>query len=38
MVLPRCADESLKWLDWPEYLALVQELRKECAGKGPAGW
>jgi integrase len=30
-VAPRVADEAAKWLDWPEYLQLVQELRKECA-------
>ena len=26
------ADESVKWLDWPQYLELVRELRRECAG------
>lgn len=26
-------DESLRWLDWPEYLAMVQELRREVAGR-----
>lgn len=31
-VAVRASDESLKWLDWPEYLATVQELRRECAG------
>jgi hypothetical protein len=31
-VAPRVADETLKWLDWPEYLKVVEELRKECAG------
>jgi hypothetical protein len=30
-VAPRVSDEAAKWLDWPEYLQLVQELRKECA-------
>ena len=31
-VAVRVSDERLKWLDWPEYLATVQELRRECAG------
>jgi len=30
-IAPRVSDEAAKWLDWPEYLQLVQELRKECA-------
>ena len=34
-VASRAADESLKWLDWPDFLAVVQQLRKECAGGGP---
>ena len=33
----RASDESLKWLDWPEYLHTVQELRKECAGRTHLG-
>lgn len=28
-VAPRVADEKTKWMDWNEYLFLVQELRKE---------
>lgn len=32
MGLPSPADEEAKWLDWPEYLQVVQELKKECAG------
>jgi hypothetical protein len=36
-VAPRVSDEAAKWLDWPEYLALVQELRKECALLLPDG-
>jgi len=31
-VASSASDESLKWLDWPQYQQLVQELRKECAG------
>ena len=31
------ADEELKWLDWPQYLALCGELRRECAGRDAAG-
>lgn len=30
-VAPRVADEAAKWLDWPQYLNLVRELRRECA-------
>ncbi|GAB4819278.1 hypothetical protein N2152v2_006324 [Parachlorella kessleri] len=30
-------DEALKWLDWLEYLAVVQELRRECAGRDSLG-
>ena len=30
-VAPRVADEAIKWLDWPEYLNLCRELKKECA-------
>ena len=36
-VAPRVAEESLKWLDWPEYLKLVGELEKEVAGIRPSG-
>ena len=36
-VSPRVAEESLKWLDWPEYLRLVAELEKEVAGIRPSG-
>lgn len=31
-VAGRSSDEAKKWLDWPQYLALVQQLRLECAG------
>lgn len=31
------SDESLKWLDWPEYLNVVRELRRECAARAPDG-
>lgn len=27
---PPAADESLKWLDWPEFLACVHHLEREC--------
>ncbi len=27
----RVADESQKWLDWPEFLACVEYLKKDCA-------
>jgi len=27
---PPVADESLKWLDWPEFLACVHHLEEEC--------
>ena len=27
----RGADEAAKWLDWPDYLRLVERLRLECA-------
>ncbi len=27
---PPAADESLKWLDWPEFLACVHHLEQEC--------
>lgn len=30
-VAARVSDETVKWLDWPEYLSIVQELKKECA-------
>eukprot|EP00890_Picochlorum_soloecismus_P003374 jgi/Picsp_1/4037/NSC_01548-R1_protein len=30
-IAPRVADEKVKWLDWPEYIKLCDELRKECA-------
>lgn len=30
---PRVADESKKWLEWPEYLGLVRSLKAECAGE-----
>jgi len=28
---PRTADEASKWLDWPNYLRLVEALARECA-------
>lgn len=28
----RASDESLKWVDWPEYLTMVSKLREECGG------
>lgn len=28
--VPPAADESLKWLDWPEFLACVHHLEQEC--------
>ena len=31
-IAPRQSDEAMKWLDWPKYLWMVEELRKECAG------
>ena len=31
-VAARTSDEAVKWLDWPDYLRLVQELKRECAG------
>jgi hypothetical protein len=34
LTAPLVADESKKWLEWPEYLGLVAALRKECAGAG----
>lgn len=36
-VAVRVSDEGLKWLDWPEYLNTVQELRRECAGRSATG-
>ena len=30
-VAPRVANEDMKWLEWPEYVALCVELKKECA-------
>ena len=36
-VAVRTSDESLKWLDWPEYLQTVHELRRECAGRAENG-
>eukprot|EP00982_Pelagococcus_subviridis_P016371 31475-Pelagococcus_subviridis.AAC.4 len=32
---PHAADETKKWLDWPEYLQLVETLKRECA---PLTW
>ncbi|EIE19955.1 hypothetical protein COCSUDRAFT_19015 [Coccomyxa subellipsoidea C-169] len=36
-IAPRSADEKLKWLEWPEFVTVVQELRKECAGRDSQG-
>jgi hypothetical protein len=36
-VASRTSEESLKWLDWPQYLALVKELKRECALLKPDG-
>ena len=36
-VAVRVSDESMKWLEWPEYLRTVQELRRECAGRNHNG-
>lgn len=30
-IAPRSDDESLKWLDWPDYLLCVQYLLKDCS-------
>ncbi|GBF97947.1 hypothetical protein Rsub_10620 [Raphidocelis subcapitata] len=34
---PLVADERLKWLEWSEFLALIRELREECAGLTSTG-
>jgi len=34
---PKVADESLKWLDWPDYLACVNQLKAECHPMGTNG-
>jgi len=36
-VSPRSSDETVKWLDWPEYLRVCRELKKECAGRKSDG-
>lgn len=36
-ISPRVADEDKKWLDWPEYLMVCNELLKECAGRNGDG-
>ncbi|WIA30518.1 hypothetical protein OEZ86_000602 [Tetradesmus obliquus] len=33
----RVADDSKKWLEWPDYLKMVSALRAECAGLTEAG-
>ena len=38
LTAPLVADESKKWLEWPEYLGLVAALRRECAGAGHSPW
>lgn len=34
---PRAADESKKFVEWPEFLWAVDELRRECAGYDSIG-
>jgi hypothetical protein len=34
---PPAGDEAVKWLEWEDYLGLVGDLRKECAGKDNQG-
>lgn len=34
---PSVADEAAKWLDWPDYLAVVEELRRECGALNERG-
>lgn len=36
-IAPRVADESAKWLDWPEYLQACRELHRECAALNSDG-
>lgn len=36
-VAPRVADEKAKWIDWAEYLGIVEELRKETGALLPNG-
>ena len=31
-VASRSSDETKKWLSWPDFLKVVQQLRCECAG------
>lgn len=31
------ANESQKWLEWPEFLWVVAELKKECAARDSTG-
>ena len=31
-VASRSSDETKKWLSWPDFLKVVQQLRRECAG------
>lgn len=35
---PSVSDERLKWLEWDEYLTLVQKLKLECSPKNYAGY
>ena len=34
---PGVADESVKWLDWPDFLAVVEELRREAGAINERG-
>ncbi|CAL5226027.1 g8835 [Coccomyxa viridis] len=34
---PRVSEEELKWLNWPDFVQVVKELRRECAGKDNLG-
>ncbi|KAK9843821.1 hypothetical protein WJX81_007539 [Elliptochloris bilobata] len=36
-IAARTADESLKWLEWPQFLMVVNELRSECAARDSIG-
>ena len=37
-VASRSADETKKWLSWPDFLKVVQQLRCECAGADAYTW
>ena len=36
-IAPRAANEAQKWLQWPEFLRVVAELRRECAARDSTG-